>query len=131
MIPKAILFLLVFVVGIFWTGAGAGRYIDARFEVYALATSAIQSGVTPEKLYREALAAYYAGEYVWAEAMFDAITERAPVSLKSDLDFWRGECFFRLGRTERARQFFEAFLAQEPEGPRVELAKQRTSLLRE
>ena len=80
-------------------------------------------------LYAQALADYYQGQFLKAEKVFTELGGQVPEPLRDDLEFWRAECSFRLGRLQEAETGFYDYLKRRPNGPRTDLAWQRLNLL--
>ena len=73
--------------------------------------------------------AWYWGDFLKAEKVFAELVGQVPEPLRDDLDFWRAECSFRLGRLGEAETGFYGYLKRRPHGPRTDLAWQRLNLL--
>jgi len=77
--------------------------------------------MSDEKLYREAYAAYKAGNFDQAIAMFEDFFKRFPQSaLAPDAVYWTGESLFGQGKFDEAVLFYDRVLKEYP-GSRKEL----------
>jgi tetratricopeptide (TPR) repeat protein len=92
----------------------------------ALAQSSSEADAHAREAFRRGESYFRAGRYLEALAQFSAGYElsRRPLFL-----FNMGECARKLGERDRARSYYERYLAEDPSGPLIAKAKERLAAL--